>query len=99
VNVNELEISGWSFSSIGNPILLEIFIDDKKVGKIKPNMKRPDVFDVYPSYKEALESGFSSKVNVGKINEGEHVMKVVSKSKKNQKILKSVKFQLGTIKK
>ncbi len=99
VNVNELEISGWSFSSIGNPILLEIFIDDKKVGKIKPNMKRLDVFDVFPSYKEALESGFSSKVNVGKINEGEHVLKVISKSKKNQKILKSVKFQLGTIKK
>jgi len=97
ININELEVRGWCFSSLGNQILLEILIDDKKVGEVQPRIKRPDIFELYPSYKAALTSGFVSKLNIKKINDGEHVLKVISVSNKQEKQIKSVNFKLGDV--
>jgi len=96
LNVNELEVIGWSFSSLGDEIIIEIFIDDEKVGETKTGLTRSDVLESYHTYKAALTSGFVSKINLEKINEGEHVLKVMSKSKKKEKQLRSEKFKLGS---
>jgi len=94
INVNELEVGGWSFSSHGIDLLIEIFIDDELVGDVKPTIKRPVVFKIHPSYKKAFTSGFSKKINIKKINEGKHVLKVISRSNKKEQLLKKVNFQI-----
>lgn len=96
LNVNELEVIGWSFSSIGNDIMIEIFIDGKKVGETKTGLTRPDVFEAYHTYKAALTSGFVSKINIEKINEGKHVLKVTSRANNIEKQLRSENFNLGS---
>jgi len=95
MKVNELEISGWSFSSLGSEILIEIFIDDEKIGEMKTGFERPDVYELNHTSIAALNSGFIGKINVEKINNGEHVLKVISRSDLNEKQLRSEKFKLG----
>jgi len=95
INVNNLELSGWSFSSLGKQIVIDIFIDDEKIGEIKPDLNRPDVYEEYPSYKASLTSGFDKKLNAEKIDKGDHILKVISRSKDKEKQIKIAHFVLG----
>ena len=95
INVTELELSGWSFSSMGNEILIEIFIDDEKIGEMKTGFERPDVYELNHTHIVALTSGFIGKIKVEKINDGEHVLKIVSKTNTTEKQLRNENFKLG----
>jgi len=95
INVNELELRGWSFSSLGTQIIVDIIIDDEKIGEIKPNLKRPDVYAEYSQYKAALTSGFDTKLNMESIDKGDHILMAIARSKDKEKQLKSVRFVVG----
>ena len=95
-NSNELRIAGWSFSTLGNEVVIEIFIDEKKTRVIKTGKKRPDLTEAYSEYDLAITSGFDTVMKISEIGDGAHFLKVVSKSNKIEKLLgKEIKFELS----
>ena len=95
INTNELEISGWSFSTFGNEVFIDTYIDDNKTEQVKTDMERFDVVDAFPAFKVPIKSGFVCKVNLQDLKNGTHVLSVKSRCGEQEKLLGSVKFVLS----
>ena len=87
LETDELRIIGWSFSSLGEPVTIQVLIDNIISDQTMTGKERKDVYGVFPSYKIAASSGFDAKIKLQGISDGEHFLKVISKSNGIEKII------------
>ena len=67
-------IKGWGLSQ-NSVKKVEMLVDGKVIGEAQLGLERLDVANVYPHYKNK-NSGFSYKLDIGKVSEGKHVFTV-----------------------
>jgi hypothetical protein len=75
---SNLILSGWSLNQSGVREV-DIYLDNKLIGKASLSIIRTDVYNIYPSYNNK-NSGFSAdlKINTSLLTAGNHILKVVS---------------------
>ena len=71
---DNLVIKGWGLSA-SQAKKVEMLVDGKVIGEAQLGLERLDVANVYPHYKNK-NSGFSYKLDIGKVSEGKHVFTV-----------------------
>ncbi|TFJ48384.1 hypothetical protein CKN80_00185 [Carnobacterium divergens] len=71
---DNLIIKGWGLSA-SQVKKVEMLVDGKSIGEAQLGLERLDVANVYPHYKNK-NSGFSYKLDIGKVSEGKHVFTV-----------------------
>ena len=64
LKTNSLDIIGWVVGRIANAVSLEITCHKKMITTTPINLKRPDVAIAYPQLPEAIDSGFSTTINL-----------------------------------
>jgi len=86
-------VTGWAFNK-KEDLEINAFLDNKLVDKARWGMARYDVFKKYNT-EESYESGFVSTFNVSGFKDGEYALKIVAKSKNQEKILKQSILKIG----
>jgi len=97
IKSNELEVKGWSFSTVNQKVLVSILIDGKKVAETKTGLEMSDVQRQYPQWKSSLNSGFFTKLDLSKFKDGNHILKIISFSKDTEMLLGTINFELKRI--
>lgn len=97
VNTYTIKVAGWTFSSIDNKLSVEVLIDDNLVYKGGTHLARPDVLNNYQSFKKSITSGFSFNVDVNKLSNSFHSLKVISRSSTQEKIIGQVNLKVGEL--
>ncbi|MEG2353340.1 MAG: N-acetylmuramoyl-L-alanine amidase [Clostridium sp.] len=68
-------ISGWAINNSGIRDI-KIYVNDKFVGNAEYGYERTDVKNVYPDYKNSINSGFSYTLNRNTLSHGTYDVKV-----------------------
>ncbi|AJA46776.1 cell wall hydrolase/autolysin [Clostridium pasteurianum DSM 525 = ATCC 6013] len=70
---NSIDIKGWSLNPSGVK-QVAIYVDGNKAGNADIGQARPDVDHNFPDYTGGVNSGFSYKLDVSKLNGGQHTI-------------------------
>lgn len=75
IHDENLNIDGWALNDSGiNHI--NIYLDDKYIGKTTVKYPRTDVTNTFKNYKDSENAGFSYKYSANKLSSGSHKVKV-----------------------
>jgi beta-N-acetylglucosaminidase len=87
---SNLAFSGWSLNQ-GGVSQVNVYLDNKLIGRASIGQSRPDVYKAYPSFK-IKNGGYSVnlQINTNSLAEGSHTLKVVSVGKNKSTVSKSV---------
>ena len=72
---NYIDVQGWALNRSGIK-QIKVYIDGRYVSTASYGSKRQDIYDLWPNYPNALNSGFAYKLNADGLNEGSHTVKV-----------------------
>lgn len=75
INSNNISINGWALNAVGVKTV-NVYLDDKLMGKAQYGIPRADVNKVYPGYPGGNLSGFNYLLNINKVSVGQHVIKI-----------------------
>lgn len=92
----ELRVRGWAFSTLGDDLTIEIYLDGKLVKKTGRNIPRPDVARTYPKFKDSFSCGFDCTISLNDLKELKHILKVLAKTNDNEKIIGNRNIVLKT---
>lgn len=81
---DELTVGGWALDP-DEVKEVNIYLDNKFLGKADYGIKRQDVGKAYSDYPNAVNSGYSAKFNLNNFAQGNHNLKVETVSKKGTK--------------
>ncbi|MFA9398539.1 MAG: Ig-like domain-containing protein [Clostridiaceae bacterium] len=76
-NNSDIVISGWALNLSGVK-QIDVYIDNKKLGKVTYGQTRTDVNKVFPGYPNGDNSGYSYTMDVDKVSPGIHTIKLIS---------------------
>ena len=80
-----ITIKGWAISK-SNISSIKIYINDKFIGNATLGISRPDVKNVYPSYPNVENSGYSLSFDSSNLSIGTYKIKVVYEGSKGNSI-------------
>ena len=78
-----LKVSGWALN-ISQISEVNVYIDNKLMGKATYGISREDVYNVYPEYNNK-KSGYSTTINLESVSSGNKVLKVEAVGKDGSK--------------
>jgi beta-N-acetylglucosaminidase len=70
-----LDVSGWAIGMQGVSAI-KVYVDGAFVGDAVYGFERKDVNSAFPSYKNSVNSAFTFKLQLSKLNDGKHNVKV-----------------------
>ena len=94
INNIETVVYGWTLSTDGKELELSIFVDDKLVEKIETGIARLDIDKKMPNLENAFDSGFVTRFNLSKFEDGNHVMSVFAQTDDSKKLIGTSHFSL-----
>jgi len=96
--VRGTKVQGWTFSSSGKEVTVEIHLDGVKVKEIKTGIPRFDVEKKFSEYSDfAYQSGFLTKLAMPKISIYKfHVLEIITKTDNISKSIAKVNVKLNT---
>ncbi|MGA3015596.1 MAG: glycosyltransferase family 39 protein [Bryobacteraceae bacterium] len=70
-----LFVTGWALSQAGVG-QIAIYLDGRLLGTAKAGIQRPDVQKAYPQFRDSLDAGFETTVNLAGVDQGTHILRV-----------------------
>lgn len=72
---NDVTVRGWAIDGTGLKST-EVYLNDKLMGIATLNNKRPDIVNVFPSYDDSENSGFTYNIRKDLLTDGKYMLKV-----------------------
>jgi len=90
---NRMPIEGWAYSTSGEELAIDIFLDENLVDKGRWGLPRNDIYEKF-SDEIAYQSGFMANLKINFSGKKNHSIKVIARSKEHEKLLGQVDITL-----
>jgi len=89
-----MRISGWAFSTNGDEVKIQLYLDNKLKNEFKTSLRNSAVLIKYANLNPYPNCGFSGILNLNDEHNGDHSLKIMAKSNGYEKVLKTFEFNL-----
>lgn len=92
-----IKIRGWALNESGTKEI-NIYLDEKFIGKANTGLLREDVAKVFPGYADGANGGYEYILDLNPVSEGSHVLKIESISNDSSKTVANVNIYVNKLK-